>query len=129
MLSFESSAFPVAKGEDEETNPGIFGRSLAEWISSQLTQRGIATAGVIAEDFAWCVSVPTPPYKLYVACASADEKETSWQVIGTSSSDKGQGHRTGFAVGGAPLEPFARAGAPDMKRLHPLSPDTRRTKG
>jgi hypothetical protein len=31
----------------------------------------------------------------------------------------------GFAVGGAALEPFARAGSPGMKRLHPLVPDTR----
>jgi hypothetical protein len=35
--------------------------------------------------------------------------------------------RCGSAVGGAPLEPVARAGPPAMKRLQPLSPDTRKT--
>ena len=87
ILSFESTAFPVAEGEDEETNPGIFGRSLAEWISSQLTQRGMSTAAVIPEDFGWCVPVTGQPGKLYVACSSADEKETSWQAFAFSEGN------------------------------------------
>jgi hypothetical protein len=87
ILSFESTAFPVAEGEDEETNPGIFGRSLAEWVSSQLTQRGAVTSAIVAEDFGWCVPVAGPSAKLYVACSSADEKGTSWQVFAFSEGN------------------------------------------
>jgi hypothetical protein len=87
ILSFESTAFPVAEGEDEETNPGIFGRSLAEWISSQLKQHGMSTTAVIPEDFGWCVPVADQPGKLYVACSSADEKGTSWQVFAFSEGN------------------------------------------
>ena len=86
ILTFESVAFPVAKGEDEETNPGIFGRSLAEWLSKQLKQRGVPTTGVIAEDFGWCVAVASDADKLYVACSSANDSETSWQVFAFSDS-------------------------------------------
>jgi len=80
ILTFESSAFPVAKGEDEETNPGIFGRSLAEWLTRKLVERGVKTSGVIAEDFGWCVGIASEPHKLYVACSSAEGQETSWQL-------------------------------------------------
>lgn len=84
ILSFESTAFPVAEGEDEETNPGLFGRSLAEWLSSQLKERGVATSAVVPEDFGWCIPVAERSAKLYVACSSADGKATSWQVFAFS---------------------------------------------
>ncbi len=84
MLTFESSAFPVTSGEDEETNPGIFGRSLAEWLANRLSERGIATHGVIAEDFGWCVAVASEPHKLFVACSNAEEQQTLWQVFAFS---------------------------------------------
>lgn len=87
ILSFESSAFPVIEGEDEETNPGIFGRSLAEWLSSQLKQRGMETSAVVPEDFGWCVPVTGQPGKLYVACSSADEKGAAWQVFAFSEGN------------------------------------------
>ena len=38
-------------------------------------------------------------------------------------------YRVGAAVGGAALEPGARAGSPAMKWLQPLSPDTRNRNG
>lgn len=47
LLSFESSAFPVTPGEDEETNPGIYGRELASWISEQLRAVGLHAGSVI----------------------------------------------------------------------------------
>jgi hypothetical protein len=84
MLTFESSAFPVASGEDQKTNPEIFGRSLAEWLAKRLGERGIATNGVIAEDFGWCVAIASEPHKLFVACSSAEEQLTSWQVYAFS---------------------------------------------
>lgn len=87
ILSFESTAFAVAEGEDEETNPGIFGRSLAEWLSTQLNQRDIPTSGVVPEDFEWCVKVAAHPHKLYVACSNANDKGTSWQVFAFSEGN------------------------------------------
>jgi hypothetical protein len=84
ILSFESSAFPITDGEDDETNPGVFGRSLAEWLAKRLNERGIATTGVIAEDFGWCVAIASQPNKQYVACSSVEEHRTTWQVFAFS---------------------------------------------
>ena len=80
LLDFKSDAFGIAPGEDEATNPGIFGKSLAEWIASELCARGLPTGEVIAEDFGWCVPVESKPHSLYVACTSIDEPGT-WRVF------------------------------------------------
>jgi hypothetical protein len=80
MLRFVSSAFTVTPGQDQETNPGIFGRALASWVSEQLIGAGFHPGGVIAEDFGWCVPVKSPPYPLYVVCASG-ELANHWQIF------------------------------------------------
>ena len=79
MLCFVSSAFAVTPGEDQETNPGIFGRALAWWVGEQLIGAGFHAGSVIAEDFGWCVPVKSPPYSLYVVCASG-EFANHWQI-------------------------------------------------
>ena len=70
-LIFQSVAFPPEEGEDEQTNPGIFGRNLAHWVSGFLNEAGIAAGDVIPEDFGWCVPVETTPHHTFVACCSA----------------------------------------------------------
>ena len=86
LLEFKSSAFPVVMGEDDETNPGIFGKALARWLSEQLRARGFPSGDVIAEDFGWCVPLLGKPPALYVACASTDEAEDQWRVFAFAES-------------------------------------------
>src|SRR5262249_48237734 len=81
LLQFESSAFVDAPSTDEETNPGIFGKSLADWLSRQLQAQGSTPGDVVAEDFGWCVPLESKPYKLYVACSSAEDAVNLWQVF------------------------------------------------
>lgn len=79
LLDFESSAFPVIPGEDKETNPGIYGKALAQWLAEQLRSAGVPARDVIAEDFGWCVPVESQPHCLYVACANG-ERADHWRV-------------------------------------------------
>ena len=82
LLAFSSGAFPVASGEDDRTNPGVYGRALARWLAEGLrTRRGLATAEPIAEDFAWCVPIETAGFQAYVACASSGESTEDWRVL------------------------------------------------
>jgi hypothetical protein len=81
LLEFESSAFSVVAGEDEETNPGIYGKALAQWLAEQLRAAGVPAGEVIAEDFGWCIPVKSKPHALYVACASTAEKPDQWRVF------------------------------------------------
>jgi hypothetical protein len=81
LLEFESSAFAVIPGEDDATNPGIYGKTLAEWLANQLREAGLPAGGIIAEDFGWCVPVASTPHQLYVACASTEEAPNEWRVF------------------------------------------------
>jgi hypothetical protein len=94
LLEFESSAFAVIPGEDEETNPRIFGEALANWLAEQLRAAGLPARNVIAEDFGWCVRIESEPHSLYVACASGEEPD-QWRVFA-------------FAEGGVAARLFGR---------------------
>lgn len=78
LLEFESTDFAVADGEDDETNPGIYGRALAGWVAAQLK---VPEDEIIPEDFGWCVRAKSSPYRLYVACSSEDDSKTKWRVF------------------------------------------------
>jgi hypothetical protein len=79
LLEFESSAFEIVPGEDEETNPGIYGKALANWLAEQLRSVGYDTREIIAEDFGWLVPVVSAHCSLYVACASMEADR--WMVL------------------------------------------------
>jgi len=81
MLSFESAAFPIAEDEDAETNPGIFGKSLAEWLSRHLRDFGVSTGKPFAEDWGWCIELRDQKYRTGLACASEDDERTTWRVF------------------------------------------------
>lgn len=51
---FKSSLFQAEPGEDEETNPRMYGRQLANWICERFRSLGYP-AEVFAEDWGWCV--------------------------------------------------------------------------
>lgn len=79
VLMFQSSRFEAIPGEDELTNPGIFGRQLAEWLAAELPPQGFEPAGpAIPEDFGWCVPVTASDCDLYIACANAEQ---GWQAF------------------------------------------------
>jgi|SRR5207247_7233724 len=81
LLVFECAAFAVIPGEDEQTNPGIYGKSLAWWLAEQLRSAGVSVGTIIAEDFGWCIPVDSKPHSLYVACAGFREKQDEWRVF------------------------------------------------
>ena len=80
-LVFESTAFAFVEGEEDETSPGVFGRSLAEWMRGRLEGRGVRTTMFIGEDYGLLVGIVSDPHRLYVACANADETQTLWKVF------------------------------------------------
>lgn len=64
---FKSRQFTLVEGEEEFTNPGCFGKSLADWLASELKEKGYDTE-VIPEDFGWCVMCERDSYLLWVGC-------------------------------------------------------------
>ncbi|WP_369942356.1 hypothetical protein [Xanthomonas medicagonis] len=96
QIHARSSRFVIEPGEDDETNPGIFGRAFAQWLSTQLPALGWRVKGCIAEDFGRLVEVEDPKFRLFVACANGHHGDNSWQAFT-------------FAEGGGLLGMFAKA--------------------
>ena len=80
QLTFESTAFAIRQGEDERTNPELYGEALATWIAAQLRARGLDAGEVFAEDFGWCVPVSVASKGVHVVCANAGGRTDRWQV-------------------------------------------------
>ncbi len=77
-LEFKSSQFDIVLGEDDETNPEIYGLRLSEFITEQLKASGYI-AEPIAEDWGRCVLLQHPDFESFVGCSSYREKD-EWLV-------------------------------------------------
>lgn len=51
QVEFRSSKFPAYEGEEEEINPGLWGKRLTEYLAQKLAERGIETEEFIVEDW------------------------------------------------------------------------------
>jgi len=67
---FESDLFHPEPGEDEATNPGVYGKQLAHWLAQRLQAHGYASTEVIPEDWGWSVVCARKPLLLWVGCGS-----------------------------------------------------------
>jgi hypothetical protein len=67
---FTSTLFDVEPGEDEETNPRLYGRQVANWLRDRFLALGYKVEEVIPEDWGWCVMCQRDPYWLFVGCVN-----------------------------------------------------------
>src|SRR5690349_191209 len=81
ILAFKSLAFPIEPGEDDATNPRIFGKALANWLSDALRERRVPVVEILAEDFGWCLRIGAKSERLFVACASDPQQRGRWQIF------------------------------------------------
>jgi hypothetical protein len=68
QVEFKSSKFPPYEGEEEEINPGLWGKRLAEYLVQKLADEGVETKGIIAEDWGYYVPVSNEGFKLALCC-------------------------------------------------------------
>ncbi len=68
FVEFRSSNFPPYEGEEEQINPGLWGKRLAEYLVQKLAERGIQTEEMIAEDWGWYVPVRNEGFRLALCC-------------------------------------------------------------
>jgi len=72
QVEFRSSKFPPYEGEEEQINPGLWGKRLAEYWVARLAEHGIQTDGMIAEDWGWYISIPNEGFRLALCCGHQD---------------------------------------------------------
>lgn len=81
MLEFRSDAFPAEPGEDEEVNPGRYGRALARFVAEGLRGKGFETAEPFAEDWGWQVEIANEGFPLWIGCGNVDEAPGAFLVF------------------------------------------------
>lgn len=69
QIWIKSTRFEIEPGEDSLTNPGIYGKQLADWLADQLKDAGESIADVIPEDWGWCIVLRRSPLS-FVGCAN-----------------------------------------------------------
>lgn len=73
-IHIRSTRFPVLPGEDaENVNDGTYGKALATYLSSSLTERGWNVPLVCAEDWGWWVEIGGQPFGLGLCCYGASD--------------------------------------------------------
>lgn len=70
--------FQVGPREDEHTNPGCYGKQLANWIAEELRAQGESVDRVLPEDFGWCVLLRADPVRFWIGCGNREESTTEW---------------------------------------------------
>lgn len=68
QVEFRSLKFPPYDGEEEEINPGLWGKRLAEYLVQKLAERGIKTEEMVAEDWGWYVPILNEGFRLALCC-------------------------------------------------------------
>ena len=72
-VEFRSDRFPAYPDEEQQINPGIWGKQLAEFVSAGLKSRGIAAGKPVAEDWGWLVPIENESFPLWIGCANYDD--------------------------------------------------------
>ena len=68
QVSFRSDKFPPYPGEEEQINPGLWGKRLAEYLSQKLAEQGIQTQEIVAEDWGWYIPISNHDFRLGLCC-------------------------------------------------------------
>ncbi len=77
---FSSGAFQPQEGEEELTNPGRFGKNLADWIRQGLEQRGIPVEEPSPEDWGWLLSLSAESVPFTLGIGNEGDAEDRWSV-------------------------------------------------
>ena len=72
MVAFTSEKFPPCDGEEDEINPGIWGRRLAEYLRDRFSAHGFTVPCIGPEDWVWMVAFENAAFPLWIGCGHQD---------------------------------------------------------
>lgn len=75
QVHFRCGKFPPYEGEEEQINPGLWGKRLAEYLVRGFAERGLETEEPVAEDWGWYVPVRNEGFRLALCCGHQDGDE------------------------------------------------------
>ena len=72
QVEFRSAKFPPYEGEEEQINPGLWGQRLTEYMVGKLSDQGIETGEMYAEDWGWYLPIQIGEAGLGLCCGHQD---------------------------------------------------------
>jgi hypothetical protein len=73
QVEFRSDKFPAYESEEQEINPGRYGKRVAEFLSAGLRSHGFEPQELVAEDWGWIVPIKNDDFKLWIGCGNYEE--------------------------------------------------------
>ena len=80
-VEFRSAKFPAYPGEEDEVNPDLWGKRLAEYLYQKLREQGIETKEIFAEDWGWVVPLRHDVFSMWVGCGHYQEYPDGYLVF------------------------------------------------
>ena len=90
QAEFRSSKFPPYEGEEEQLNPGVWGRRLGEYLVDGLPSHGMRVEPIIAEDWGWYIPLELDGVRLAVCCGHQDGDAEEFVVFTDPSRPTGR---------------------------------------
>jgi len=81
QIEFRSSKFPPYEGEEEEINPGLWGKRLTEYLASKLAEKGIETEEMAVEDWGCFLPVRNEGFRLALCCEHQNGDDDQFLVF------------------------------------------------
>lgn len=72
QVTFRAGKFPPYDGEQEQINPGLWGKRLAEYFVEKLKGTEIETQEIIPEDWGWYIPIKNDGFRLAICCGHQD---------------------------------------------------------
>jgi hypothetical protein len=72
-VEFRSDRFPPYEGEEQQVNPDLWGKRLAEFLREKLVAEGFKTEEPFSEDWGWHVDVENEGFSLWIGCGHYQE--------------------------------------------------------
>jgi hypothetical protein len=88
QVEFRSLKFPPYDGEEEEINPGLWGKRLTEYLASELAKRGIETEEMAIEDWGCYLPIRNDGFRLALCCGHQDGDDDQFLVFTDPSRPK-----------------------------------------
>jgi hypothetical protein len=77
-VEFCSSKFPAYPGEEDQINPGVWGKRLAEYLQFKLRERGVKAGDFYSEDWGWAIPIECEAFPLWIGCGHQYEPEDAF---------------------------------------------------
>jgi hypothetical protein len=81
QVEFRSSKFPPYDGEEEEINPGLWGKRLTEYLAAKLAEKGIATEEMVIEDWGCYLPIRNDGFRLALCCGHQNGDDDQFLVF------------------------------------------------